>query len=51
MIEFMFQNSGLIVSVLFFTMFVGIAIWAYLPGNKGRMLEDANIPFKEDNHV
>ena len=46
--NFLIDHSGIIVSVLFFTMFVGIAIWSYLPRNKRRLQSYADIPL-EDN--
>ena len=49
-IEFIFEHSGLIVSLLFFSMFTGIAGWAYWPGNKRRLQEYANIPLEEDTY-
>lgn len=42
-------HSGLIVTVLFFAMFTGIAIWSYLPRNKQRLQSYARIPL-EDRH-
>ena len=48
--DFLFEHSGLIVSVLFFTMFTAIAIWAYLPSNKQMLQEHGSIPLKEDHH-
>jgi hypothetical protein len=42
--EFITQNSGLIVSLLFFGMFSLIAIWSYLPRNKERLQGYAYIP-------
>jgi len=50
MIDFLTIHSGVIVSVLFFTMFVGIAIWSYLPRNKRRLQNYGNIPFEGDDH-
>ena len=44
------DNSGLIVTTGFFTAFVTIALWAYMPSNKHTMQEQAMIPFKEQTH-
>jgi cytochrome c oxidase cbb3-type subunit IV len=48
--EYIAGHSGIIVSLLFFTMFMGILLWAYWPGNKQRLQEHAMIPLKEDGH-
>lgn len=48
--DFITAHSGTIVSVLFFTMFTGIALWAYWPANKQRLQELGNIPFREESH-
>lgn len=42
------DHSGTIVTVVFFTLFVIIVIWAYLPSNKKSIQDQAMIPFKED---
>jgi len=47
MIDWVSQHSGLIILLAFFTAFVGIAIWAYLPENKARLEDHAQIPLKE----
>lgn len=47
---FLIAHSGLIVSLLFFTMFSGIAIWSYLPRNKQRLQGYANIPLQEESY-
>ena len=49
MIAFIVQHSGLIVSVLFFTMFSAIAIWSYLPRNKRRLQSYGHIPLESDD--
>ena len=49
--NFLFEHSGLIVSVMFFTMFSGIALWSYLPRNKSRLQNYANIPLGDETHV
>jgi len=46
-INWLTDNSGIITTVFFFTLFVGIGIWAFLPSNKASMQEQAKIPFKE----
>lgn len=42
--------GGTVMLVIFSVVFVGIAVWAYLPRNKSRMESHGNIPFTEDNH-
>lgn len=44
--EFIVNHSGEITSVFFFTLFTGIAFWAYLPRNKKKLQEHATIPLK-----
>ena len=48
--DFIAKHSGEITSVFFFSMFVIIAFWAYLPRNKKKLQEYGNIPFKGDEH-
>lgn len=43
--------GGTFMLVVFTVAFVGIAIWAYLPRNKARMNDYAEIPLREDTHV
>ncbi|MDE3060367.1 MAG: cbb3-type cytochrome c oxidase subunit 3 [Pseudomonadota bacterium] len=47
--NFIVTHSGLIVSVLFFTMFSIIALWSYLPRNKQRLQSYAHIPLGDDH--
>lgn len=42
--------EGTIVLVAFSLAFIAIAVWAYLPGNKGRMASHGEIPFKEQDN-
>jgi cbb3-type cytochrome oxidase subunit 3 len=49
--NFIAEHSGLIVSVLFFTMFIAIAAWSYMPRNKHRLQSYADIPLRESEHV
>lgn len=45
------SDFGLIGLLFFFCMFVGIAIWAYIPGRKNILEELKNIPLRdEDEH-
>ena len=46
-LDWLTHNSAIITTIFFFTMFVGIAIWAYLPKNKDVIQSDAMIPFHE----
>jgi cbb3-type cytochrome oxidase subunit 3 len=45
--DWLTQNSGIITTVLFFSTFVLVSIWAYLPKNKNKMQENAMIPLTE----
>ncbi|MEI7669581.1 MAG: cbb3-type cytochrome c oxidase subunit 3 [Pseudomonadota bacterium] len=45
--EFIANNSGIITTILFFTIFVGVGIWSFLPKNKKQMSEHAMIPLEE----
>ncbi len=45
-IDWVSNSSGIIVTVIFFTVFLGIAIWAYLPSNKKNLEDQGMIPFK-----
>ena len=49
MIDVIADHSGMIVSVLFFTMFTGIGIWSYLPRNKQRLQSYGDIPLEDDH--
>lgn len=40
--------GGTVMLVIFSAVFVGIAIWAYLPRNKSTMESHGKIPFAED---
>jgi len=48
--DWLTDNSGMIVTIGFFTGFVSIALWAYMPSNKRNMQEQAMIPFKEQDN-
>jgi|GEM_PF-974280 len=45
--EWLARNSGIVATVLFFTIFVMVAVWSYLPSNKKSMSEHAMIPLEE----
>ena len=47
MIDWLAVHGGLVVLVLFFTLFLMFAFWAYVPANKNKMDEYGQIPFKE----
>lgn len=47
MIEWLSQYSGYAVLVGFFSVFVGIAAWAYRPSNRIELEKHRDIPFKE----
>lgn len=48
--DFLTAHSGEITSVFFFTLFTGIACWAYLPRNKEKLQELAKIPLEGDGN-
>lgn len=48
--NFLLMNTGLIATLFFFTVFSGIALWAYWPSNKTRLQNHAYIPLKETDH-
>ena len=43
------DNAGLTGLLFFFVVFVGIAIWLYMPGTKKRIESFANIPFEHED--
>jgi cbb3-type cytochrome oxidase subunit 3 len=47
MIDWLSDNGGMLVLVLFFTMFLVFAGWALAPGNKKKMEDYGHIPLKE----
>ncbi len=47
MITWFMDNVPHLALLGFFIAFIGIAIWAYWPGNKAKLQERAQIPFKE----
>ena len=47
MIDWLADRGGIVVLVVFFTMFLGFAFWAFTPANKNRMNEHGQIPLKE----
>ena len=48
----LFANAdvGLFGLLFFFTVFVGISVWAYMPKRKAEIEQLKNIPLREDNH-
>ena len=50
MSDFFVHYAGLIGLIFFFTVFVGIAIWAYRPSAKQYFESLKYIPLSEDNH-
>ena len=46
-LDWLTHNAPIVTTVFFFLMFVGIAIWAYLPKNKNNIQNNAMIPFLE----
>lgn len=47
MMDWIAEHGSIVVLILFFTMFLGFAAWAYRPGNKKRMENYGQIPLKE----
>jgi cbb3-type cytochrome oxidase subunit 3 len=47
MIDWLSNHGGTLVLLMFFTMFLAFALWAFLPRNKQRMEHYAQIPLKE----
>jgi len=45
------NDARSILTVLSFTCFVGIALWAYNGRNKARFDEAANLPFDDDDEL
>ena len=45
--DYIANNSGVITTVVFFTVFVLVAVWAYLPANKTKLNDHAMIPLQE----
>jgi len=43
-------DYGLVGLLFFFTVFVGIALWAYTPKRKAAIEALKNIPLNEDSH-
>ncbi len=48
MIDWLTDNSGTIITVVFFVAFVSISLWAYIPSNKNKLQDRAMIPFQEE---
>ena len=45
--NFISNNAGLIGLILFFSIFLGIITWTYLPDKKEKFEVYKNIPFKD----
>jgi cbb3-type cytochrome oxidase subunit 3 len=50
MVEWLSQYSGYAVLISFFVIFLGIAIWSYLPSRKAQIEKHKYIPLREDQH-
>lgn len=50
MMDWLAQHGGLIVTIVFFVMFLGFGIWAYRPANKNMMKSYGDIPFRESRN-
>lgn len=51
MIDWFLNHNSEVGLMLFFTLFLTFAFWAYAPGNKKRMNNYAHIPLRESNDV
>ena len=49
MIDAISQHAGIIGLLFFFSVFTGIALWAFRPGNKNSIESHKYIPLSEDN--
>ena len=47
MMTWFMDNAPHLALLGFFIAFIGIAVWAYMPSNKAKLQERAQIPFKE----
>lgn len=47
MMDWVAEHGSIVVLVTFFTMFLGFALWAYVPTNKQKMTDYGKIPLKE----
>ena len=47
MIDILAKHGPSAVTLLFFVLFIGIAIWAFRPANKQKLQDYAKIPLKE----
>lgn len=50
MIDYLSQHAGLVGLLFFFSVFVGIALWAFLPARKQLVESYKYIPLSEDKH-
>ncbi|MGE0754322.1 MAG: cbb3-type cytochrome oxidase subunit 3 [Alphaproteobacteria bacterium] len=50
MIDFISQHAGVIGLLFFFSVFSGIAIWAFRPKNKQMIESYKYIPLSEETH-
>ena len=49
MMDILAAHGGTVVLVVFFSLFVGIGLWAYRPANKQKLEDYARIPLKESD--
>lgn len=50
MMDYLAQNAGMIGLLFFFSVFCGVAIWAFRPSFKNTVESYKYIPLAEDNH-
>ncbi|MGE3623682.1 MAG: cbb3-type cytochrome oxidase subunit 3 [Bdellovibrionales bacterium] len=50
MMDWLIQHGGMLVTVMFFVLFIAIAFWAYRPANKSKMQSYGDIPLKANDN-
>lgn len=50
MLDFLAQNAGMIGLVFFFTFFLGVLGWVFMPGKKQEFKQFGNIPLEESDN-
>jgi len=50
MIDYLSSNAGTIGLLFFFSIFVGVALWAFIPSRKEKVEAYKYIPIVEDNY-
>jgi cbb3-type cytochrome oxidase subunit 3 len=50
MMDILAEHGPVVATLLFFGVFVAVAVWAYWPGNKRGFEDCGHIPFRESRH-